>query len=118
MKKWKNSFFSMSRHVPLSTLISLAPLLLPCYPEEFARANYSGVRIFQKNQKLCHFTSEFAHSNLEFFGILSEIRLEFKWNSSGFFKIHGIPKKIQGRTLLLNYFPLGLWHWNKVGFVF
>jgi hypothetical protein len=32
---------------------------------------------------------------LEFFGILLEIRLEFKWNSSGFFGIHGIPRKFR-----------------------
>ncbi len=29
------------------------------------------------------------------FGILLEIRLEFKWNSSGFFKIHEIPRKFR-----------------------
>ncbi len=44
------------------------------------------------------------------------------WNSSGILrdslKFMEFQKKIQGRTLLLNYFPLGLWHWNKVGFVF
>ncbi len=68
---------------------------LPCFLEEFARANYSGGRIFQKNQKLCHFISEFMHSNLEFFGTLSEISLEFKWNSSRFFVIHGISREFR-----------------------
>jgi hypothetical protein len=52
-------------------------IYLPCYPEEFARAHYSGGRIFQKNQKLCHFTSEFAHSN--------NSRTQI-WNSLGFFR--------------------------------
>jgi hypothetical protein len=32
---------------------------------------------------------------LEFLGILLEIRLEFKWNSSGFIGILEIPRKFR-----------------------